>query len=45
MSATVEEYDPEAAIWETVAELKRKAFTKDEIAEALYHVADNVTDD
>lgn len=35
---TPEKHDPEATVWRAVAELERKHFTKEEIAEALYQV-------
>lgn len=37
-----DEYDPEATVWRAVAELERKHFTKEEIADALWQVTDTL---
>lgn len=45
MSAQPDEYDPDATVWEAVAELERKGFTKRETADVLRDVTETLLDE
>lgn len=42
---TADQYDIRSSIWEVVTELEKDKFTKREIAQGLYEVADDLFDD